>query len=266
MSDIKRAVVQVHRLAAMAEEDKWLNRIHPIAKLIITLLYIALTVSFSPYDAAGLLSMSVYPIVLFVAGEISIWDGLKRVWLVLPLVCCVGIFNPFFDTQIVCSIGNIGISAGVISMATLMVKGILCVFAAYLLIVSTTIEKICYALRLVHVPKLIVTVILLIYRYISLLLEETNRVVQAYALRAPGQKGIHRKAWGTLAGNLLLRSMDRAQHVYESMRLRGFNGAFHIAGNTRLRASDMIYLIFWTVLLILFRIFCVFEWVGKLLI
>ena len=42
----------------------------------------------------------------------------------------------------------------------------------------------------------------------------------AYALRAPGEKGIHFRAWGSLLGQLLLRSVDRAQLVYESMLLR----------------------------------------------
>lgn len=63
-----------------------------------------------------------------------------------------------------------------------------------------------------------------VYRYISVLLAETQRVVQAYELRAPGQKGIHFKVWGSLMGQMLLRSMDRAEVIYESMCLRGFVG------------------------------------------
>lgn len=53
-------------------------------------------------------------------------------------------------------------------------------------------------------------------------------VVQAYELRAPGQKGIHFKVWGSLMGQMLLRSMDRAEVIYESMCLRGFDGVFRL--------------------------------------
>ena len=64
-------------------------------------------------------------------------------------------------------------------------------------------------------PRVLVTTILLTYRYIVLLLQEGNRISTAYALRAPGEKGIHFRAWGSLLGQLLLRSVDRAQLVYE---------------------------------------------------
>ena len=51
-------------------------------------------------------------------------------------------------------------------------------------------------------------------------------MIQAYSLRAPNQKGIHISAWGSFLGQLLLRSMDRAQELYYSMLLRGFRGEF----------------------------------------
>ena len=69
---------------------------------------------------------------------------------------------------------------------------------------------------------------MLVYRYIIVLLKETERMTDAYMLRSPGQKGLHYKVWGTMVGQLLLRSMDRAQIVYDSMRLRGYCGEFHL--------------------------------------
>ncbi|GAA6410214.1 ABC transporter ATP-binding protein [Blautia hominis] len=109
-------------------------------------------------------------------------------------------------------------------MITLMMKGVFTVLASYLLIATTSIEKLCYVFRLLHIPKILVTQILLTYRYITVLLGEVNRITQAYSLRAPKQKGVHFKVWGSLSGQLLLRSMDRATMVYESMTLRGYNG------------------------------------------
>ena len=126
--------------------------------------------------------------------------------------------------------------------------------AAYLLIASTSIEKICYALRLIHIPTVVVTQILLTYRYISLLLEEAGRITDAYALRAPNQKGIHFKVWGSLAGQLLLRSMDRADAVYQSMVLRGYRGDFSYGAKTVFRTKDIAYLIIWSVLFLLLKI------------
>lgn len=77
---------------------------------------------------------------------------------------------------------------------------------------------------------------------------------QAYALRAPGQKGINLKAWGSFAGLLLIRSIDRAQTVYESMQLRGFTGEFNDLKNVKFRSADFLYLIFWCVILVAIRV------------
>lgn len=266
MSKINRAIREVRRMTALAEADGWPNRLHPLAKLLVTFLYIAVVVSFTPYNLTGLLGMSVYPVVLFTAGEISFKESLYRMRIVLPLVCCVGLFNPFFDTQVLFLIGQFKVTSGMVSMVTLMIKGILTVLAAYLLIVTATIEELCYALRRLHVPRVLVTVVLLIYRYLSVLMEEVRRMSQAYSLRAPAQKGLHIKTWGSFVGMLLLRSVDRAQRVYESMCIRGFRGEFYLDGRKSFGWTDGIYLAVWTVVLLLFRKLPVFSLIGGLFI
>lgn len=266
MSKMNQAVCGIRKLDELAAKDRWVNKLHPLVKLFLTVVYITLVVSFPKYDLAGLAGMAVYPIVVFIIGEISFRDAVYRMRVVLPLVCVVGIFNPVFDREIILNIGNIAVSGGVISMCTLMGKGIFSVLASYLLMVSTSIEKICYALRLLHVPKLLVTQILLTYRYISLLLSEASRMTQAYALRAPGQRGIHFKAWGSLVGGLLLRSMNRAENVYESMCIRGYCGEFYYGERIKFCGKDVIYLLFWTVIFLVLRFLPVMEMLGRLFV
>ncbi len=245
MSKVGGAVKEIYHMDEIAARDTWLNRLHPLAKLLVTIFYIAMTVSFSKYQMAEVLLMAVYPVVLFIVGEVSFSDGIRRMKVVLPLVCFVGVFNPLFDRQPVVSINGFVVTTGMISMITLMAKGILCVLASYLLIATTGIEGICYALRMLRVPAVLVTQILLTYRYISLLLAEAGRSMDAYSLRAPGQKGVHFKAWGSLAGGLLLRSMDRATALYESMTLRGYDGEFFFSRKKVVRGKDIAYLLVW---------------------
>lgn len=274
MSKINKAIGEIQNLTQMAEQDQWMNRIHPLVKLLLTVMYIAVTVSFDKYDFSGVLSMAVYPIIIFILSDLSFKNALYRMRVVLPMVCIVGVFNPFFDKEVAgyIEIGTTAegmmrtlvVTGGVVSMLSLMVKGFLTVMAAYILIATTTIEKICYALRLIHVPKIIVTEILLIYRYITLLLTEAKRVVQAYALRAPGQNGIKFSAWGSLVGQMLIRSMDRAENVYDSMCLRGFDGEFFIGENVAFRGRDAAFLLSGIVVFVVFRCFPVFEMVGEL--
>ena len=78
-------------------------------------------------------------------------------------------------------------------------------------------------------------------------------MTQAYSLRAPGQKGIHYKAWGSFLGQLLLRSMDRAEELYSSMLLRGYHGEFYYAQGGGSSIRDVLYAAFWCALFIAAR-------------
>lgn len=255
MSKLSGAYHEMDQMNSMAQKDKWLNHIHPLAKLIVTVLYIYFVVSISKYNIAGILLMGIYPVILFILGEIPFRDCLKRLRVVLPLVCFVGILNPFFDRKLVFLWGSIEVTSGMISMVTLMLKGIFTVLAVYLLIASTTIEKICFALRMVHIPSVLVTQVLLTYRYISVLLKEAHTITEAYSLRAPGQKGVYFKVWGPLVGQLLLRSIDRADSVYAAMVMRGYQGEYYLGSQEKCRKKDYLYLLSWIVLFILIQLF-----------
>ena len=264
MSKIGNAIYEIHHMETIASRDQWVNQIHPLVKFVLTISYTVTVVSFQKYDIIGLAGMFFYPLAMFILSDLSFTDCRRRLRVVLPLVCIIGVFNPFFDkTPVV--IGNIHCTTGILSMITLMMKGVFTVLASYLLIATTSIEKLCYVFRLLHIPKILVTQILLTYRYITVLLGEVNRITQAYSLRAPKQKGVHFKVWGSLSGQLLLRSMDRATMVYESMTLRGYNGEFRdIELKLRWRWQDTVFLLVWLGLIILFRKIPVVLAIGNL--
>jgi cobalt/nickel transport system permease protein len=95
--------------------------------------------------------------------------------------------------------------------------------------------------------------LLLTYRYISVLMGETARVYHAYTLRAPHQKGVNSKVWGSLIGLLLLRTYDRASRLYQAMKLRGFENQFFGISLDKLQKKDIIYLLGWTTFFIIVR-------------
>lgn len=264
MNKINGAIYEIHHMDTLASRDQWVNQIHPLVKFILTIVYIALVVSFHKYDVAGVAGMVVYPTAVFILADLSFMDSLKRLRLVLPLVCFVGVLNPFLDQNYVL-LDGIKVSAGILSMITLIMKGVFSVLASYLLIATTSVDKLCYAFRILHLPRAVVTQFMLTYRYITVLLEEVDRITQAYMLRAPHQKGIHFKAWGSLAGQLLLRSLDRAEEVYESMLLRGYQGDYqYMREKTKLRGQDIGYLVFWLAVMVVFRIWPVVRLAGAM--
>ena len=169
------------------------------------------------------------------------------------LVCLVGIANPFIDRKVLFQIGEFAVTGGMVSAVTLMLKGVFAVAASYLLMVTTAVEDLGYALRRLHIPKVFVTVLMLVYRYIIVLLKEIERMTDAYSLRAPGQTGLHYKVWGTMVGQLLLRSMDRAQIVYDSMMLRGYQGEFYLRCKKRAGVGDYLYAAVWVTVMLVLR-------------
>lgn len=266
MAKLGKAIHEIHSLENLAERDMLLNRIHPLAKVLVTIWYLVLVMSFGKYDIAGLAGMCLYPLLLMISGDISVRQAVRRLKPVILMVFLIGAANPFFDRVPVLETGKFTVTAGMISMVTLFFKTGFAVFASYVLIATTTVEQICYALRKIHIPQILVTVLLLIYRYLVLMLKEADRITQAYALRAPGEKGIKKSTWGSLAGQMLLRSMDRAQRVYESMTLRGFRGEFFLRGSFAPVWQSVLYGVIWGAVFTVFRLVPVFEMVGRIFI
>lgn len=239
MNRISSALSELRKMEAAALEKSLLHSFHPLIKLLITIFFIVTVVSIHRYDVKKILLLGMYPVAVFALGNLALSDAWRRLRYILPLIACVGILNPLFDTQIV-NVCGYGIRGGFVSLCTLFTKGVLTILATYALIASTSIEKICYALSIARIPKIIITQVLLTYRYLHLLLEEANRIVQAYELRAPSSTGIAVSEWGSLVGKFLLHSVDRAEQVYNSMVLRGFTGDFsHCGHRVKIKVSDI---------------------------
>lgn len=241
MDKLAKAQHELRQMDELAAGDSLIHRLHPLAKLAVTAAYIALVVSFDKYDLTGLVVMLLYPVISFQLADLRIRTCFYKLRVVLPLVCAVGLANPFFDRAPMLYLGSVSVPGGVVSMLTLMMKGVFSLMASFLLIATTKIDALCAALRQLHVPQLITSLFLLTYRYISVLLEEASAMTTAYRLRAPGQKGVHISAWGPFLGQLLLRSMDRAQELYGSMLLRGYRGEFPYCAPPKARIHDVLF-------------------------
>ncbi len=253
MNSLDRAMMELHAIDREACADGWMQAMHPVAKLLVTLVYLVVLLSYGKYDLFGVLSMGLVLVGMFFLAGVSVHHMGRRMWPMLLLVGLVGIANPFFDHRPLWMVWGITVTGGWVSMATLMLKGMLSMTAAYMLIVTTPMEDICHALRYLHVPAVMVTVVMLVYRYLMVLLKETARLRDAYSMRAPGQKGIHFRVWGSMVGLLLLRSVDRSQMVYESMLLRGFEGEFLPRSKQAARLADYLYTLAGVVLSVLIR-------------
>ncbi len=106
--------------------------------------------------------------------------------------------------------------------------------AAILLASCTPFPDLLVALRAAHVPRLLVAVFGLMWRYLFVLADEVLRLLRARAARSgqldlPGAKPGGSVAWrarvaGGMAGNLFLRGLERSDRIYMAMVSRGYDG------------------------------------------
>ena len=266
MNRMEGALRELGEMDDLAAQSSPIHRRHAIAKLLATVGYIAVVLSFPKYALAALTPMALWPVALFQVSGVPVSTCFRKLRYVLPLVMAVGLFNPLFDRATLLYVGGTAVSGGVVSMVTLMVKGVLCLMASFLLMATTSIDCLCAALRTLRLPGMLVTLLLLTYRYTGVLTEELAVMTTAYHLRAPGQKGIHVSAWGSFLGQLLLRSMDRARELYDSMVLRGYHGHFHYAPVGPFTGWDGLYLALCLGAFALVRLVDVTGWLGGLLV
>ena len=266
MNKIEDAIYQVHYIDNNSNNNNILNKIHPLVKLIISVIYILFLTSINKYNLTITLSMSIYLIIVSIMGDLSIKNCIKRLKIVLFLLIIIGIANPILDRQIVTSIGIIPITTGMISALTLILKGIFAIISSYFLIVTTGVENICYALKKLHIPNILITIFMLIYRYIIVFLKEVQKIWIAYSLRAPKQKGIHFKAWGSMIGSLMIRSIDKAEVIYQAMELRGFSPDNFFMKNQKIDKTSIIYFMAGLLLLLIIRFIPIFDLIGNVFV
>jgi len=99
------------------------------------------------------------------------------------------------------------------------------VSALILFSVVTPAHKVFAALRWFRLPKTWVETAMLMYRYIFALLDHTTDVFAAQRARL-GYAGLRRSlsSMGTLAGAVLVHSMEQADRTHEAMVARGYTG------------------------------------------
>jgi len=255
MLKIDRNLLDIGMMDTLAMGDSPLHRLDPRAKLIATMAFIVSVVSFGKYELTALLPFFAYPLIQVTAGGLPPSYLARKVLIVSPFALFVGMFNPLMDRDILVTIGDVGISGGWISFVSILLRFTLTVSAALVLISLTGFNSVCSALEKLRVPRTFVVQLLFLYRYIFVLVEEAARMSRARALRSFDSRGMGFKPFVSLLGNLLLRTLDRAQRIHTAMCCRGFDGHVPALRPMRFGAADLRHVLFWTALFAALRFY-----------
>jgi cobalt/nickel transport system permease protein len=158
---------------------------------------------------------------------------------------------------------GIPVSGGWVSFFSILLKFFLTMCSALLLISTTSFPGICHALRKLRIPEIFISQLLFLYRYIFVLIEETLRMVRARDLRSFGKRGQGMKVFINLIGTLFMRTVERADRIYNAMLSRGFSGTIYYVKSDRLRNADFVCLPLTGVFLILFRTVDLVNLIGR---
>lgn len=262
MLNLADSLNNIRRFEELSEKGTVIHRLHPASKIITTVIYTLVVMSFNRYEISGLLPLILYPVFIMALAEIPYKPILRIVLIALPFALCIGIFNVFINNEIAFRIGGIGFSYGFLSLITISLKSVLTVMSALILVSTTSITKIAAELVRIKVPRIFVLQFVLVYRYISVLVEETGRMTRAYSLRSPSQKGINFKDLGSLIGHLLLRTFDRADRIYSAMCCRGFNGEYNVGYSEKVKGQDYLYIIVCVLFFLMVRLLNISVLIG----
>ena len=57
MNKLGNALYEIHHMDMLAAKDQWVNKLQPLVKLVLTVVFLTVTMSFPKYDLTGLLRM-----------------------------------------------------------------------------------------------------------------------------------------------------------------------------------------------------------------
>lgn len=131
----------------------------------------------------------------------------------------------------------------------LALQGNAVMLAAFALLASLDPVRLGWGLQGLGVPSRLVQLFLLLVRYIEVMHQEYHRLADAARVRcfSPRLNGHTLTSLGYLVGQLLLRSLERAERILAAMRCRGFDGRFHLAARAAGSRADALFAVAWLV-------------------
>jgi len=200
--------------------DSPLHKLKPATKikgisLFLMALLLVIPLLSPPHIWTGLVIYSAIMGLITLSSRVPFSFLLSRSALVLPFSVLI-VFVNYVS-------GNFSLA----QMIETTVKSLLSIFTLLLLTSTTPFHEILKQLSRWGTPKLFIIILSFMYRYFFLLMGEIEALERAVHMRHSSVSGWKRiRVYTNMIGMLLVRSYERAEHVYQAMQMRGFTGDF----------------------------------------
>lgn len=154
-----------------------------------------------------------------------------RTLAILPFVLLAGLAAPWKGSQ------------GWAWFVALLFRSSLCLLMLVLLTNTTRFVELLRGMRKLGCPKVVVANLSFLYRYLYVLADEVQRLRQARDSRRVGRAGAltELRTLGSMLGTLMVRSFERADHMYQAMLSRGFSGEFPVTAPRSFSWRDLAF-------------------------
>jgi cobalt/nickel transport system permease protein len=233
--------VHVHWLDPYRHEASAVHALDARPKLALALAYILATALTPPGAWPVYLLLLAIALSIEMLSELGVGWVLRRSALALPflLAALPLLFTVEGRTLFSLQAGGWTLTAtweGAERLVSIAARSWLSVQIAIVLTASTPFPQLLLALRWLRIPRLLVAVVGLMWRYLFVLVDEVMRLIRARESRSgwrgpvgrarrPGGKLTWRaRVTGGMAGTLFVRTFERADRIYAAMASRGYDG------------------------------------------
>ncbi|MCX7856840.1 MAG: cobalt ECF transporter T component CbiQ [Deltaproteobacteria bacterium] len=159
------------------------------------------------------------------------------VWIFIPLS---------YKGNTYLALGSMNVSQeGIQYAVSITLKSNAVIIGTIALISTSSAFRLAHAMLHLKVPKKLIILFFLFYRYITVVHEEYLTIKRAILLRGfVPRTDIHTyRTFAYMVGGLLIKSYERAEEIYKAMLCRGFGGSFPLLDHFRMGHRDALFLL-----------------------
>ena len=218
------------------EGRSWFHSADARIKLVMALGFIFATTSIPPGKWIGFAAMLALVWLAVAISRVGLLRVFLRSLVAIPfiLIALPTVFTkpgiPLFELNLALFTLT-GTLEGLDFFLSVLLKSWASVTAAVVLTATTPPLRLLEALRALRVPAILVAIVMLMYRYLFVLVDEAQSLMRARTARsaAIGPKSGGSLVWraksaGGMAGSLFIRTLDRSERIYMAMLARGYDG------------------------------------------
>jgi len=232
-----------HYIDRFAYQDSPIHRLDPRAKILAVVAYSIVLISLPRYTMPSVWYL-VFPFMLLAWGGIPIRFVIKHTLAVSPFIVCLVVFAPIFDRTPIQVGASSAIGGGWLTAASILVRFALGMAVLIALTSTTRFPNLLKGIEKLGVPRLLVTQMRFLYRYLFVLLDQAMHMKQARSARDAG-RGPLRARWqasGSQVGVLFIRTLEQAERTHLAMMSRGYDGTIRLLGPMTWRIWDSVFM------------------------